>query len=339
MVKADESWLFQQHSAWHSPNLNYTSKQLPPGQRNSFPSFMNPCTFSTNVAFPGFKTTQANGTHELSQNLPPLVQSSVSPRNPYPIESQYESPLGLGIKITPNDATASVQKRFLIFDQSGSQTRLFLSPFGCSSRNPFLAHAKPEVNPVLLDETQATVSFTRERSGENQVIGEESVMHEDTEEINALLYSDDDDENDDENEDGDEDDEVTSTGHSPCAIKGSHQKFEQWEITEEVASSDGSSKRQKLLDGGYEKSSLVEAKSSMKLDRSCKYNDDAASSCAMGSISGKKRLKKDKIEETLRIIQSIIPGSMSKDPLLIIDEAIDYLKSLKLKAQSQSSLF
>jgi hypothetical protein len=54
----------------------------------------------------------------------------------------------------------------------------------------------------------------------------------------------------------------------------------------------------------------------------------------VGSILGKRSFKRDQIRDALRILQSIIPGAEGKDPLLVIDEAIDYLNSMKLKAKS-----
>lgn len=339
MVKEDDLWPFKQNAAWHLPNLNHMNKLLPPsGQQKSLPFHMNPRPFSPNAAFPGFsvsalpglKAGQANANLGLSHCMPSLLESTL--------------PHGLGIKTALNDATGSIQKRFLIFDQSGSQTRMFFSPFVSSPHTPFVAPVEPARSSHLCDENQATKAekispakgIIQDTSGENHIIGEGSEMHEDTEEIDALLYSDDDDDDDYDDED---DDEVTSTDHSPFAIRFEKER----EITEQVACSGDPIKRQRLVDGGYKKSSLEDATSLLKLDSSCKYDSDAQSSCAngriglkknVGSVLGIKRSRKDKINETLRILESIIPGSKSKDPLLVIDEAIDYLKSLKLKVKA-----
>ncbi|KAJ6420727.1 hypothetical protein OIU84_028147 [Salix udensis] len=174
-------------------------------------------------------------------------------------------------------------------------------------------------------------------------------MHEDTDEINALLYS------------------IRSTGHSPILIK-SHGTQEQAEkiveevtssdgpilikshgtqeraekIVEEVTSSDGPNKRQKLIDGEYKKSSLVDTASSVKVERFHGHEDDMESNYAkrqsqegeMISILSSMQFRKDKIRATLKILESIIPGAKGKEPLLVLDEAIDYLKSLKLKAKT-----
>lgn len=348
MVKAEDSWLCQQHSDWDSPNLNYVGRLVPPSQQIITPSCQNPCTFSSNVAFPGFslsglpglKIGQANGDYGLSYCLPPLMESSVSPSNPYLKEPQF-APHRLGVKNKPNYVTSSSQKRFLIIDQSEHHARFFLSPFGSSSQNPISAPMKPvhlcrarnaEQVPMI-EQISPTKPTIQGAYNENQMLGEGSEFHEDSEEINALLYSDDDEHDYDDGEDG----EVTSTYHSQFASKVNLENYE-----EEVASSDSSSKRQRLLDGRYKKSSVVDATSSVKFDRPSECDNDAESSCARARTKGKvmdsnlgtKQLRKEKIHEKLRILENIIPGSKSKEPLLIIDEAISYLKSLKLKAKA-----
>ncbi|KAA8536414.1 hypothetical protein F0562_028892 [Nyssa sinensis] len=348
MVKAEDSRPCEQHSAWNSPKLNYTRTLLQSGQQNVLPSFMNCCTFSSNVASPGIavsgspglNTDQTNGAHGLFHRLPPRMESFLSTPYPYLKEKEPASSDGPGFKATPNAKYGYNQKRFLIFDQSRNQTRLILTSVCSPAQNPIIAPTEPICAFNFLDEKQVgnvkkifpTMPIIQEKSDENHVF-EGSERREDTEEINALLYSDDDDDDDS------EDDEVTSTGHSPFALKGSHERHEH---VEEIASSDGPTKRQRLLDGGYKKSSLMGIASSVKLDRTCEYDDDAESSSAkgktheegMGSILGSKGSRTDRIHETLRILESIIPDVKSKDPLSVIDEAINYLKSLKLKAKA-----
>ncbi|CAK9174087.1 unnamed protein product [Ilex paraguariensis] len=292
---------------------------------------------------------ESNGAYGLAQDLPQLESRLLTP-NPFPSESQSDFPYVLGVKATPNAVAGSNQRRFLIFDQSENQTRYFLSPFSSLSQNPIIV-PKTAVHVCDLHEgkqaaTAGQISpnehFIQGKSDENPLFGEGSEMHEDTEEINALLYSE---END---EDGDcsdsEDDEVTSTGHSPQAIgRRSDEKREQFEeTTEEVASSDGSTKRQRLLGGGYKVSSLVDTASSVKLDRFYKHGDGVKSSCAQSriyrkricSLSSYDQSTKGNIRMTLRILESILPGPKSNDPLVIIDEAINYLTCLKHKAKT-----
>lgn len=346
MVKADESWIFQQEPAQHSPSLNLTSSMLPYGPQNTFPSCMDPCGSTATLAFPGFpisalhevRTVQANGGHEVSPRLPSLENSSLSIPNPYLKEFQPSFAQGLGINPTPNDFTGCTQKSFLIFDQSWNQTRMFFSPLIPSSANHFIGTTKLPFACSLFEK-----SITQNLFDKNCVIGEGSEVREDTEEINALLFSDDEDgEYDD--DDG-EDDEVTSTGQSPVSLKRSDGGIEQVEEnSEDFATFDSSTKRRKLLDGGYHRSLVQTALTSVKLDISCDNENDAQSCCVSPSARtqykdidfslDKKQWRRDQIRETLETIARIIPGSNHKDPLLIIDEAINYLKSLKLKAKA-----
>lgn len=173
----------------------------------------------------------------------------------------------------------------MILDQSGNQTRLLQCPF------PLTAE------PVKLSELQHRV--------------EESEMHEDTEEINALLYSDEDYESDDE-------DEVMSTGHSPYSVEQVCNKRQLEEI-------DGPCKRQRLLDKVENISGLS---SSLVVGTSTKEDT--------GSGLSNEQARKDKILTALKILESIVPGAKGNQALLLLDEAIDYLKLLKQELISTS---
>ncbi|KAK9266166.1 hypothetical protein L1049_000013 [Liquidambar formosana] len=357
MVKANDSWLYHQHSAWQPPNLNYMGAPLQPRQEEGLPACMNPhaSMFSANIALPRLATSglpgltigQTNQVNGLFQCLPSHFQTLLPTPNPSLKGKQSAFPDRLCGKATPNSISGSMQKRFLIFDQSQNETRLIFSSVYPSAQHPTFLPTKPvcandlhqEEHAAEVDQVYLTKPILHDESDENHINGEGSEMHEDTEEINALLYSDADDDDDYYGED----DEEISTGHSPIAIKGSYEEQDLVEvITEEVASSDGPTKRQKLLDGGYNKSSLLDTASSVKPNASCKFEDVAESNCAQGrikgdekgSISSNKWSRKDRILETLKILESIVPGANGKDPLLVLDEAISYLKSLRLKAKT-----
>jgi len=357
MVKAEGSWLSPPHSARKLPNFMTTS--LDPAQLQCLPECMNPGTRMTpaNMAMPGlavssipnFKTQQGNETYGLPQCLPSNFQNFLLATNPYVRENLSVFSYGFGREGVRNPIPGC-QRRFLVFDQSGNEQRLIYSSFGPPVPKPTAADAKPIPGYFDHNEYAAKMDQTKlmklpEVSDENHFTSEESEMHEDTEEINALLYSDDDyyDENGGGSDDDGDDDEVRSTGHSPILIK-SHGTQEQAEkiIEEEGTSSDGPNKRQKLIDGGYKKSSLVDTASSVKVERFHGYDDDMESNYAkrqsqdgeMISILSSKQFRKDKIRATLKILESIIPGAKDKEPLLVLDEAIDYLKSLKLKAKT-----
>ncbi|KAL7002984.1 hypothetical protein U1Q18_004144 [Sarracenia purpurea var. burkii] len=307
MVMAQDSRLYPHHSASHLPNLNDTSTLLNHGQQNISPSPVN-------------QTNEARG---LFQCLSPRLGSFPSTYNPYVKEEPSAFCYGHGFKAAPNASFGSPQKRFVIFDRSGSHTRLFFSALHSPAQNPNIAPTKSlDACEDLHDEVKAAKieqnfpDSVEEKSVENPINGEGSEMHEDTEEINALLYSDYGDDDDSE-----DDDEVTSTDRSPCAVKGSYKKREHMEEkTADVGNSE-SSKRQRLIDGGYKKSPLMDAVSSAELD--------------LDHILSTEKSRKDKIRETLKILETLIPGEKSeKNPLMVIEEAISYLKYLKLKAKA-----
>ena len=353
MVKAGESRLYSQHFAGQASKLNFMSTALRPRQQECLPACINPgtCVSSARVALPRFvvpgtpdlKTGQTNEAHGLFQCLPLQFQSLLPTPNPYHKEKQSVLSYGPDGKTLPNANSGSSPTRFLVFDQCGNQTRLIYNSGFPPVQNPSTATTKPICYYNLDKEEQVSrigridpsKYFLHEESVENT--HEESEFHEDTEEINALLYSDDDDDGGGDDDYGD-DDEVASTGHSPSYEKDEHVEF----MIEEVAGSEGPNKRQKLFDGGYKKSSPVDTATSVKLDGSLEYDSDAESGYAIGhnqgeevgSILGVMHFKRDRIRETVRILESIIPGAEGKDPLLVIDEAIDYLKILKLKAKS-----
>lgn len=357
MVKANSSWLSSHNSSQQLPNLNCMSALLETGQQECLPTRTNQCTckFSTPVALPGStaphlqnsKMERINEVHGSLQCLPSNFPAFPHTPNPCIIGKRSAFPYGLsGMVMSNAKYSGPCQKGFLIFDQSENQTRLIYNYVCPPIQNPSIATARVGSSYDDLDKVgyaaqtdrfDPTKNILHEASDEN----DDSEMHEDTEEINALLYSDDDE--DDSDDECSEDDEVTSTGHSPMLIKEGYGKQKQIEeLTEEVASSDGPRKRQKMLDAGYNQSSPGYTASSVNLDGSHGYDNDAKSSYADGQTGvegsectlGNMRSKKDKILEILRVLESIIPGVKGKDPLLVIDEAIDYLKIAKLKAET-----
>nr|GFC29049.1 transcription factor bHLH145-like [Tanacetum cinerariifolium] len=231
-------------------------------------------------------------------------------------------------------AVNGVQKKFLVFDQSGDQTTLIYSSgvgtaparyqYPSLNNNP-----KPQYGsyPVHVDET------IKEDNGNDS----SSEMREDTEELNALLYSDDDDD-DEENEYNCENEE-TSTGHSPSSmIRFGEQKLENViGEEEEVASSGGPTKRRKLEDDGNIITSLEDTASSGKSGIYCSGNDgNGVFEEEFSSFScGNKRPRIEKMKETINLIQNLIPGDKSgKNAIMVIDEAIQYLRDLKVKAKA-----
>lgn len=180
----------------------------------------------------------------------------------------------------------TARRKFLVFDQSGNQTRLVYSSSANGSWPLKPSATTPnELTPFLGDECV-------------QENNEGMEMHqEDSEEIDALLYSSHSDSDSD-------DDEVISSGHSRSPRE-----------------EEGPTKRQKLLEGLY-----------APFGRSG-LEDDAESSCGNTNFH-RKRSRKEKIRKTLSVLQNIVPGGKGKGAMGVIDETIRYLKNLKVEAES-----
>lgn len=243
---------------------------------------------------------------------------------------------------SPTMGTAPDQKRFLVFDQSGDKTTLLYSSgvqipvrFGaCQVPNPpTTCNLSKEVPWDNYSPLRPSLNDENIEDNSRDVMEDE--MHEDTEELDALLCSDDD-------SDFSEDDE-TSTGHSPSTMTDNGIPKMVEETGEEVDSFAVPTKRRKLSDGGYDVQSDMYAASSLKTFTYSALENDAESGCGdgnkwhkeeLGSLSGGNRSRKEKIHETVSILQSIIPNANGKDAIVVIDEAIHYLRSLKVKAKA-----
>ncbi|RDX91705.1 Transcription factor bHLH145, partial [Mucuna pruriens] len=254
---------------------------------------------------------------------------------------------GFGGKIAPYGEFSSPQKQFLVIDQTGGQTTIvYSSRFGSPGECRASWHSKLHGANYLrgsepsfrrdLNLNHMTEPSLADKVDDNPGTSIESEMHEDTEEINALLYSD---SYGYSSQDDDDDDEVTSTGHSPSTMT-THDNHKTFRGTaEEVVNSAGKTKKRKLLlDGYHDDIQLMDTASSQNLNKSSATGDDAESRCSSnnseGSLSGNKKMKKENIRDVLSILQSIIPGRKDKDPVMLLDDAIRCLKSLKHKAQA-----
>ncbi|PIA56286.1 hypothetical protein AQUCO_00700548v1 [Aquilegia coerulea] len=264
-----------------------------------------------------------------------------------PYLCEYENPLpdtGLNEKLsipskceleaTSNIVHESVKKRFLVFDQSSNRTNLIISSSNASpAQDLTLVNAVrrdargSQQKDLKTDRDLITQPWTVSSDGlsENKETREESEMHEDSEELDALLYSD----------DGDSEDEETSTAHSPSEITGWWK--EAAECPDEVTSPNAATKRKRLPNEEDGPSLLRDTACSLKLSE---CDDDAESSYVKGrtvvksdSSEANKRLKREKIWDTVNTLQNILPGGRGKDTALILDEAIQYLRFLKVKAK------
>ncbi|KAF2298724.1 hypothetical protein GH714_026246 [Hevea brasiliensis] len=312
------SWFHQQQFDWQSPNLNYLGAPYNLGQQYTAPSFMNSGTDMVSIkgtlpVYPPPELShlhvgQAEEPHGWFYRLPCFRQAFMPALNSGLKEKLVTVPcVDHKEAIAPKVEPGCHQKKFLVFDQSGDQTTLIFSsgtgaPVQCFtswSPNPIAAYNLKREDHGTKENIHLEAISANQFGGKNDT-ELQSDMHEDTEELNALLYSDDD-------SDSTDDDEVTSTG-------------------------------------GYSVlPALMDTASSMKPIRSCEFEDDAESRCEdgldwtsgeMNSEPTKKRIRKERIRETVSILQNIIPGGKGKDATVVLDEAINYLKSLKLKAKA-----
>jgi len=334
MVKADSSLPCSHHVAWQSPSLNYLSMLPKPGSLG-LPTYLNSSTsiLPHGLAAPSIRSLKTELTNEMQGYLKYHHNADTSLK---------EMHLGGALQ----NANPSLQKRLLIFDRSDNKTRLFYGPVPPLVQSPTVTAKKFAQSYDVNGEEQTRIMGQKhlasygilEESVEDNAVIEESEKHEDTEEINALLYSDDDSSEYDE----DDCDEVTSTDRSPLATRRTYTIQEQCEdLKEEVASSYWPKKRMKLIDGGDNRSSpRVEKTTLVQPNETCDNVSDAESKNSSGwtySVDKTKvddsgvcdiKLKKDKIRESLRVLENLIPGAKGKEPMLVIDGTIEYLKVL-----------
>uniref|UniRef100_A0A803MEF8 BHLH domain-containing protein n=2 Tax=Chenopodium quinoa TaxID=63459 RepID=A0A803MEF8_CHEQI len=366
MEKDLESWLHQRQPDTQFPNAKSLKLPFDIGMQNTGIPCAMPCTNAAPVsgALPSFgysgphdfKVGQSKEPYGWFYCLPRFRQGLVPDMT---LHDKFMPEIGFTGKasaaaienhvetnVSPTDAQRA-QKQFLVFDRTGNKTTLILSSMVGASNQPLNSWNQKSscyynnVNEGELGDGSngpfySGPNLTDDLNDDNE-IGE---MHEDSEDIDALLSSDD--------EGCYSDGEETSTGRSPSTMTAYEKQdwYEDNEDMDEVASSAGPSKRQKLSDSSDEAPSVTYAASSLvPKGSSSEYEDDAESICAGGqptrpysntthSFSGNKRDRKEKIRETVSILQTIIPGGDGKDAVVVLDEAINYLKTLRYKAKS-----
>lgn len=347
-------WIPQLHFDWQSPNLSSFSS-LDVGKQNGCINMM-PENYTMPDSVPSMlpcsQLAQSFEPYGWSHGSPHFQQAFIPAPN-FTLESKLPASheKGIGEEIAPDRIPGFPKKRFIVIDQTVNQTAFIYSP-GFGSPIECLAswHSKLR-GPDYLNGNERSLKrdlnnlngpTLNDKLDKNQGIEVQSEMHEDTEEINALLYSD---------SDGysTEDDEVTSTGHSPSIMTTHDDQDFFCGSNEEVGSCDGgevgsaagkTTKKRKLSANGAcehdDDLQLMDSASSLNLNRSFDNEYDAESRCSSGNSEGssKKKMRKERIRDVLNILQTIIPGGKERDPIGLLDEAICCLKSLKLKARA-----
>ncbi|XP_076923337.1 transcription factor bHLH145-like [Bidens hawaiensis] len=315
MEKGFDFWSRDQQINWQSLNTNLSNAPFGLGPQGIFPSFGNMGSLPVRQEPCGW----FYGLPRYRQGLVPAVNSK---------SKEVKQP-SLNVARETNVA----QKKFLVFDQSGDQTTLIYSsgvgPAPARYQFPSSNYPKPQFGAHKLD-INAFIN-------ENDRSDSKSEMREDTEELNALLYSSDD---DDDNDDAYDNDDEKSTGHSPNSVTEFREQSQKRkrEIEsgeeEEVASSGGLTKRGKWEDRGNIVNLLEDTASSGESGINCSGNEVCHEEFDSFS-SGNKRMRKEKIKETINLLQDLIPGDKNgKNAIMVIDEAINYLRSLKVKAKA-----
>ncbi|KAF1871871.1 hypothetical protein Lal_00020666 [Lupinus albus] len=340
---------------WQSPYLTTFGMV----KHNDVSEAMNPAInlFSRKEAMPKYTSSALPHLQLEHSNEPqgwfyclPRIRQEFTPAPNFPAEDKLPADhvehFRDDIASAPCVESGSPQKQFLVIDRTAGQTTVVYN-FRFGSHNECLAslHRKlhcanylngnePSFRTYL---NHMTDPILADKVDENQGTGIDNEMHEDTDEINALLYSDSD------VYSAEDDDEVISTGHSPSTMTthDNHEAFKK--TTEEVASFAGKTKKRKLSDGYHDDIQLMDTANSMNQNKLFAMGNDAESRCSggkgegpdvMDSLPGNKKMRKEKIRDVLSILQSMIPGGKEKDPVMLLGDAIHCLKSLKLKAKA-----
>lgn len=331
-----DPWVHLQQSQWQYLKLNAVTS----------PSFTNPIHQSTTAVLPTYVDPYGETTG-VCKILPSELGTSnelVLPANVNRL-GQFDSgivPLrtnaSLDVQVSsdfarPVDATVAreCQRRFIIFDQAGNTTRFMFSSLTPVLRPSLASKGKQPNYCNLLEKLPVNNDLIENQSFETRISRgcEVNEMSENMEEIDALLYSD------------SEDEEEASTGYYSPVVSS--------EAEEEVASSGVPTKKRRLNNEFDEAGSLLDSASSAHfnvwqhvssncVDRNAELNSVKKTTelrvrNANGLTDGEdKSLKKDNIHETLDVLCRIIPGGgQGKDAVGILDEAILYLMSLKTK--------
>ncbi|EFJ11263.1 hypothetical protein SELMODRAFT_447051 [Selaginella moellendorffii] len=236
------------------------------------------------------------------------------------------------------------EKRFIMFDRSGDKGRIMLEPNRFFEFNPstppngegpeagefhrvyreamasfaaFRSMRETNSPPVTLchigdvkdsDSSVSKLSWDHLRDDDDEQ--QSSVREEDSEDIDALLYS-----------DGDEglleevEEEECSTGHTPLS------EVTRDESSDEITSSFHAENSNRAVE--QEAILAVASYSNRKRQRSL----------VVRRRKEMKKQRKERIRQTVKALQSIVPGGDSMDPAIVLDEAILYMKVLQMRVR------
>uniref|UniRef100_A0A0A9D6Y6 BHLH domain-containing protein n=1 Tax=Arundo donax TaxID=35708 RepID=A0A0A9D6Y6_ARUDO len=256
----------------------------------------------------------------------PFFTASVPDRPPGPMPSRFVTPLAPGLELS---AAYPLHKRSLVFFQKENHTPISA---------PLLSKGQLDPVPELQGSNETNVTDVGAEDTEG--------IHENTDEINALLDSD--------SDEGYE--KVHELGGAKRQLPAENDTLS----VESVASAGASAgaarpAKKRRLSSGTDKS-VVDTASCAKPDPSIEQkllgNDCDAQSCCIGEVeSGRKfalregegaegdnpddqERRRERIQETVAALRKIVPGGIAKDATAVLDEAICYLQYLKLKVKT-----
>lgn len=157
--------------------------------------------------------------------------------------------------------------------------------------------------------TEASFTLTKTAKEDSKQATSGS-MHENTENLDALLSW----------EEEDDDDEVRSTGHSPNEMSE--------EGTDEIEGEEHSSKRRKL------ECSYVEGSKNQESIKKREEDDDKERNSLYQKVSSAKL----KIQKTVKTLRNMLPGGAYMHPALVLDQTILYLEALREQVHQLESV-
>ncbi|CAL4931381.1 unnamed protein product [Urochloa decumbens] len=294
----------------------------PPWKFNSESSAGNICppdiglVDPNSVALPAYLNTVAAPV--------PFFTASVAER-PLPMAPRFVTTLAPSLELS---ALYPSHKRSLVFFQ-GNHTPIAAPLVSKGTLDPV-----PELQGS--NETNVTDVGAEETEG----------IHENTDEINALLDSD--------SDEGYEKVQELNRVRRPSPAENDTLSVES---VASAGASTGSVRpaKKRRLSSGTDKS-VVDTASSARLDHSIEQklpvNDCDAQSCCIGEVESDHKFalgegeaaegdnlddqerRREKIQETVAALRKIVPGGIAKDATAVLDEAICYLQYLKLKVKT-----
>ncbi|XP_062211457.1 transcription factor bHLH144-like [Phragmites australis] len=255
----------------------------------------------------------------------PFFTASVADRPPLPKPSRFVATLPPGLELS---AAYPPRKGSLVFYQKENHTPITAPPLSKGTLDPV-----PELQGS--NETNVTDVGAEDTEG----------IHENTDEINALLDSD--------------SDEGFAKVHELGRVRQSPAENDTLSV-ESVASAGASAgaarpAKKRRLSSGTDRS-VVDTASSARPDHSIEQkllgNDCDAQSCCIGEVESDHKFalregeaadgdspndlerRRERIQETVTALRKIVPGGIAKDATVVLDEAICYLQYLKLKVKT-----